>query len=321
MESRFGGADFSNGGYIPIAGRAIRAQAWRACIHARPRHCIRGRTVRAGDSAGKTTAGPRAHACFAAGRKFRRRCPKTASRNAACDSAWPCNSAWPTNCPCNSFRRVRHTREAAFTALTIANPKSIMSGDLPGSPTGFEYGGLIFKLGDKYHFTEPIQGEEKRVEVWDALSLVPAEARTSIVGDYHAHGNGKNEKGEYIGEGEDFSGRHPDPISMMSLSLRERADIGGARKDIETRPAILDPKTFTSYLATPRGRFAIFIPAQDIVFSFSPDSRLLPLDKKTPSGASIDDHPLCKCRRRLQENTRRGHRKADEFAEQDFEQG
>jgi hypothetical protein len=183
-------------------------------------------------------------------------------------------------------------REAAFAALALCNPKSIMSGDLPGSPRGFEYGGLIFKLGDVYHFTEPIQGEEGHVEVWQALSLVPAEARTSIVGDYHTHGSGKNERGVYIGEGEDFSGLHADALSMMLPSLLEKADIGGARKDVDTRPEILDRTTYTSYLGTPRGRMAIFIPAQNIVFSFSPDSRLLPLDKKTPSGASIDDHPL-----------------------------
>ena len=190
------------------------------------------------------------------------------------------------------------SREAAFAALTLCNPKSILSGERPGSVYGLEYGGLIYTLGGKFFFTEPIEGEEGHVDVWRALSQVPPEARGSatvrgsVVGDYHTHGSGKSASGMTTGEGEDFSGFHSNPLASLIPSLSRNADIGGTRADVATRMEIQNPFTYTAYLGTPQGRFALFTPGRNIVFSFSPDSRLLPLDQKIPSGAAIDDHPL-----------------------------
>jgi hypothetical protein len=294
MESRFGGADFSNVRIHSDSQAAHSAHEFGAYAYTLGRDIVFG----VGQYAPATQHGKQllahelTHVLQQGGnseRVVQRQPETTPSATPVVPTTQPGPATTPN--PITLSGGFATPREAAFAALALCNPKSIMSGDLPGSPRGFEYGGLIFKLGDVFHFTEPIQGEEGHVEVWQALSLVPAEARTSIVGDYHTHGSGKNEKGVYIGEGEDFSGLHADALSMMLPSLLEKADIGGASKDVATRPEILDPKTYTSYLGTPRGRMAIFIPAQNIVFSFSPDSRLLPLDK-TPSGASIDDHPL-----------------------------
>jgi len=190
------------------------------------------------------------------------------------------------------------SRDAAFAALTLCNPKSILSGERPGSVYGLEYGGLIYTLGGKFFFTEPIEGEEGHVDVWRALSQVPPEARGSakvrgsVVGDYHTHGSGKSASGMTTGEGEDFSGFHSNPLASLIPSLSRSADIGGTRADVATRMEIQNPVTYTAYLGTPQGRFALFTPGRNIVFSFSPDSRLLPLDQKIPSGAAIDDHPL-----------------------------
>jgi hypothetical protein len=164
--------------------------------------------------------------------------------------------------------------QAAFEALTICNPKSILSMNLPGQIWGIEYGGLIYKIGDKYYYTEPIQGSEEKavVEVWEALSLVPEAAKHSIVGDYHTHGGPR-----LPGTGEDFSGFRERPIREAD---KEKGDIAGITKDSKTRKEVLDPQKYTAFLATPSGRFTIFIPAQNLIFSFSPNSRLLPPDSK-----------------------------------------
>lgn len=164
--------------------------------------------------------------------------------------------------------------QAAFEALTICNPKSILSMNLPGQIWGIEYGGLIYKMGDKYYYTQPIKGSEEKamVEVWDALSLVPEAAKHSIVGDYHTHGGPR-----LPGSGENFSGFRERPIREAD---KESGDIAGITKDSKTRKEVLDPQKYTAFLATPTGRFTIFIPAQDIIFSFSPNSRLLPPDSK-----------------------------------------
>jgi uncharacterized protein DUF4157 len=84
--------------------------------------------------------------------------------------------------------------QAAHAALAICNPKSVKSKD----PTnilswGNEYGGLIYKVGDEYFFTEAVEGtgaagESATVDPWKALDKVPAAAKRSVVGDYHTHG-------------------------------------------------------------------------------------------------------------------------------------
>jgi hypothetical protein len=164
--------------------------------------------------------------------------------------------------------------QAALEALTICNPQSILSMNLPGQVWGIEYGGLIYKMSGKYYYTPPIKGSEEKasVEVWDALSLVPEEAKRSIVGDYHTHGGPR-----LPGTGEDFSGFREKPIREAD---KDKGDIAGIIKDSKTRKEVLDPQKYTAFLATPTGRFTIFIPAQNLIFSFSPNPRLLPPDSK-----------------------------------------
>lgn len=55
---------------------------------------------------------------------------------------------------------------------------------------------------------------------------------------------------------------------MPSL-YTQLADIGETRGDLEqTDLRILDPNTYTAFLSTPYGRFNVFIPQQNVVFSF-----------------------------------------------------
>ena len=176
--------------------------------------------------------------------------------------------------------------QAARAALEICNPKSILSKD-PNNilDSGTEFGGLIFKLGGRYVFTPPMAGSSGSVDTWLALSKVPAEALTSIVGDYHTHGappDPRRDPREATKEsGEDFSGfhaeMHPLTKQVTTGQQEKHGDIWEGRTDLEThKKEILNPKTFTLFLATPTGRFALFTPGTGVVFSFSPDPRLLP---------------------------------------------
>jgi hypothetical protein len=186
--------------------------------------------------------------------------------------------------------------QAARAALEIVNPISILSKD-PNNilDSGTEHGGLIFKLGGRYFFTPAVVGASGSVDTWLALSTVPAEARRSIVGDYHTHGappDPRRDPRERVKEsGEDFSGFHAElhPLTgeVTTGEQEKHGDIWEGRSDLEThRNEILDPKTFTLFLGTPTGRFALFTPATGVVFSFSPDPRLLPAGQRVPARAS-----------------------------------
>jgi hypothetical protein len=190
--------------------------------------------------------------------------------------------------------------QAAHAALAICNPKSIKSKDPTNIlSSGNEYGGLIYKVGDEYFFTEAVVGqgaggESAAVDPWLALDKVPATAKHSIVGDYHTHGappNPKRDPREATKDpGEDFSGHHADvhPITkeVMTGTEKKTGDIYGVRDDLTKYKAnILNPETYTAFLATPTGRFTLFIPKKNIVFSFSPDPRLVPPEQK-PQAAS-----------------------------------
>jgi hypothetical protein len=176
--------------------------------------------------------------------------------------------------------------QAARAALEIANPKSILSKH-PNNrlDAGVEYGGLIYKLGGLYYYTEPLAGSPDRpqVEVWDALGLVPEAARTSVAGDYHTHG------GDYAVDelhyGEDFSGYHAaaGPVSQEAL---EQSDVVGGRLDLQRhRVNMLNPQTYTLFLATPSGRFLLFTPATNVYFGFSPSASLLPPGRDVAPGS------------------------------------
>ena len=190
--------------------------------------------------------------------------------------------------------------QAAHAALAICNPKSIKSKD-PANilSSGNEYGGLIYKVGDEYFFTDAVVGqgaggESAAVDPWKALDKVPAAAKHSIVGDYHTHGappDPKRDPREATKDsGEDFSGHHAvyDPLAkeVTTGTQKKTGDIYEVRDDLATyKSNILNPETYTAFLATPTGRFTLFIPKKNIVFSFSPDPRLVPPEQK-PQAAS-----------------------------------
>jgi hypothetical protein len=190
--------------------------------------------------------------------------------------------------------------QAAHAALAICNPKSVKSKDPTNIlSSGNEYGGLIYKAGDEYFFTEAVVGqgaggESAAVDPWKALDKVPATAKNSIVGDYHTHGappNPKRDPREATKDsGEDFSGHHAvyDALAkeVTTGTQKKAGDIYEVRDDLTKYKAnILNPETYTTFLATPTGRFTLFIPKKNIVFSFSPDARLLPPEQK-PQAAS-----------------------------------
>jgi hypothetical protein len=190
--------------------------------------------------------------------------------------------------------------EAAHAALAICNPKSIKSKD-PKSITssGNEYGGLIYKVGEEYFFTEAVVGtgagdESATVDPWTALDKVPAASRSSIVGDYHTHGappDPKRDPREAVKDsGEDFSGHHAVYDNLLKEvttgTEKKKGDIYEVRNDLTRYKAnILNPETYTAFLATPTGRFTLFIPKKNIVFSFSPDPRLVPPEQKPQAAA------------------------------------
>jgi hypothetical protein len=190
--------------------------------------------------------------------------------------------------------------QAAHAALAICNPKSIKSKDPTNIlSSGNEYGGLIYKVGDEYFFTEAVVGkgaggEKAEVDPWLAIDKVPEAARRSIVGDYHTHGappNPKRDPREALKDsGEDFSGHHAEYDKMLKETVtgteKKAGDVYEVRNDLTKYKAnILNPETYTAFLATPTGRFTLFIPKKNIVFSFSPDPRLLPPEQK-PQAAS-----------------------------------
>jgi hypothetical protein len=173
--------------------------------------------------------------------------------------------------------------QAAFAALERYNPQSILSKN-PKDPLSYgkEYGGLIYDVGGRYYYTEAVVGEkEGGVDPWKALSVVPAQARTRIVGDYHTHG-GPNP----IVDGEIFSGFHAG-VGSASPTLMGKGDIQEARQDLVTyRANILNVARYTSFLGTPHGRFALYnASANGFVFSFSPDTRLLPRGAVIPAAS------------------------------------
>jgi hypothetical protein len=184
--------------------------------------------------------------------------------------------------------------QAAHAALARYNPMSILSKD-PNNilSNGTEYGGLIYQSDGRYHFTEAVRGSSgddasSGVDVWEALDKVPAHAQRSVVGDYHTHGAPPDPRRDpreiFKDPGEDFSGFHAAPGATSEQLAR--GDISETRSDLTThRAQILDPRRYTAFLATPTGRFAIFIPAQNLVFSFSPDPRLLPRGARVPASA------------------------------------
>jgi hypothetical protein len=206
-------------------------------------------------------------------------CQQPQGEAAASPQVSPANSGYPS------------AWQAAFAALARYNPQSILSKD-PNNilDRGKEYGGLIYKIGNQYFYTEAVIGsggaeQSSAVDVWAALDKVPPDARKSIVGDYHTHGAPpdprRDPRERVLESGEDFSGTHAewDPLAKEVTTGQEKqaGDIYEGRQDlVRRRDNILDVTSYTLFLGTPRGRFALFTPGKNILFSFSPDPRLLP---------------------------------------------
>ena len=94
---------------------------------------------------------------------------------AACPpgSTTPCPKAASGNGPFDT------EDQAARAALTNANPQSIKDNT--------EYSGLIYKGTDgKFYYTGPAKGTDQGA---DPLTQAPAPAGTTVVGDYHTHGD------------------------------------------------------------------------------------------------------------------------------------
>src|SRR5207253_2038600 len=121
----------------------------------------------------------------------------------------------------------------------------------------------------------------------------PDAAKHTVAGDYHTHGaplDPRRDPREATQDsGEDFSGFHAVKTITNEVTTGEEmktGDIFEGRQDITTyRQYILNPDTYTLFLATPLGRFTLFTPAKNIIFSFSPDPRYLPSDQKVPAAS------------------------------------
>jgi hypothetical protein len=130
---------------------------------------------------------------------------------------------------------------AARGALTNSNPASIKANR--------EYGGLIYKDKDgNYHYSGPVIGGDQGVNPHDAV----APAGTTVVGDYHTHGDysvaGPN------GVAIRTSDPKRDDFNSDHFSVGPHADTGGITHDAAGNP------NYRGYLGTPSGNFLIFNP-------------------------------------------------------------
>lgn len=131
--------------------------------------------------------------------------------------------------------------EAAKAALDSANPRSIAENR--------EYGGVIYRDTDgKYYFTGPGAGSETGFNP----STTPAPSGTTVVGDYHTHGDYsiQDSSGNIV--------RTSDPArdSFNSDSF-SATDYAGIANDGAGVPG------YTGYLGTPSGEYYRHNPATD----------------------------------------------------------
>ncbi|MFC4159050.1 RHS repeat-associated core domain-containing protein [Chitinimonas lacunae] len=130
--------------------------------------------------------------------------------------------------------------DVARQVLSIANKKSLAKNK--------EYGGLIYKKGGKYFATIPIPGTERSFKPGLALPQVPKGA--VIVGDYHTHG--------------DYSLKKPNGDIVRTSNPAQDVFKSEEFSDADERFSQLMAKAHTpchrSYLATPSGKFKVYIP-------------------------------------------------------------
>jgi hypothetical protein len=128
--------------------------------------------------------------------------------------------------------------DAARAALTVANPSSIRD--------NLEYAGLIYKVGPwNYNFSGPIRGTDQGANPANA----PAPAGTTVVGDYHTHG-------DYSvagpgGKAVRTSDPNRDDFNSDHFSSTDKT---GIAHDAAGKPE------YRGYLGTPSRRFLVYNP-------------------------------------------------------------
>ena len=125
--------------------------------------------------------------------------------------------------------------DAARAALDEANPKSIKD--------NLEYSGLIYQgPDDKYYYTGPAQGSDQGANPYGDA---PAPENSTVVGDYHTHGDYSIGKPSPTNPGEIIAERTSDParddFGSDSFSSTDRDDN--------------DARSNVGYLGTPGGAY------------------------------------------------------------------
>jgi uncharacterized Zn-binding protein involved in type VI secretion len=130
--------------------------------------------------------------------------------------------------------------EAARAALERANPDSIRDNR--------EYAGLIYRGADgQYYYTGPVQGTDQGANPSDA----PAPAGSTVVGDYHTHGD-YSTADPVTGDAVRTSDPARDDFNSDNFSGVDRA---GIASDGAGTPG------YAGYLGTPSGTFRRYDPA------------------------------------------------------------
>jgi hypothetical protein len=143
--------------------------------------------------------------------------------------------------PQNSTTGYASQNQAASGALKNSNGASIKQNT--------EYGGYIYKGADgRYHYTGPIPGSGDNVD----LSKAKAPRDSTIVGDYHTHG-------DYSIPGNDNKPvRTHDPLfdayNSDHFSMNDKKHIA---------VSWLERPEYRGYLGTPSGKFLVYNPETD----------------------------------------------------------
>ena len=140
------------------------------------------------------------------------------------------------SCPCQSKGPYDSADAAARAALTVANPQSVHD--------NLEYSGLVYRGSDgKYYYTGPAKGTDQGA---DPLRQAPAPTGTTIVGDYHTHG--------------DYSTADPATGDAVRTSDPARDDFNSDNFSTQDK---LDNRRvgYPGYLGTPSGTCRKYDPA------------------------------------------------------------
>ena len=146
--------------------------------------------------------------------------------------------AAPTVAPCAAGSKGPYASAdaAARAALAVANPKSIADNT--------EYSGLVYKGSDgKYYTTGPAKGTDQGA---DPLRQAPAPAGTTVVGDYHTHG--------------DYS--TADPVTGAAVRTADPSKDQFNSDNFSSQDKSDNRKVgYPGYLGTPSGTFRKYDPA------------------------------------------------------------